>query len=135
MKIKVKKKMNLHELIQWAWENDVRNKTFRSDKVLGQIVRFDENGYLDISNKITAKNETFTVEIEETITEEYKLPEGLAMYKSDNDDLQNIQLKNLSINDAKKYVDELDGKLEAFYMVNSSTDLVLIWKDGRWWNE
>ncbi|EIA5781281.1 hypothetical protein K7N39_001893 [Staphylococcus pseudintermedius] len=29
MKIKVKKEMNLHELIKWAWENDVKGKTFK----------------------------------------------------------------------------------------------------------
>ncbi|EKI4464035.1 hypothetical protein PCV68_001013 [Staphylococcus pseudintermedius] len=127
MKIKVEKEMKLPQLIEWAWENNVNDKVFYGS--LGGKVEF--SSYTHLFTLRVESTETFTVEVEEEITEEYKLPEGLAMYKNDNDDLQNIQLAKLSINDAKKYVDELDGKLEALYMVNSSTDLVLIWKDGE----
>lgn len=74
--IKVNKRMRLDELIKYAWENNIKNKLYYSDS--GQIVKFlgDENyesgwdfGYHD----------SFSVRVEEEITEDTKFDDLYAM--------------------------------------------------------
>lgn len=67
MKIKVKKKMTLPELIQWGWDNKNKNREFYSEN--GKKVIFNSNG--NVKPKVYFKPEdTFTVEVEEEITED-----------------------------------------------------------------
>lgn len=66
--IKTKKEMNLPELIEWIWENEIEYKRFISDCVKGKV-------FVSKYGKITTacgigKTDTFTVEIEEEITED-----------------------------------------------------------------
>lgn len=69
MKIKTKKQMNLPQLIEWAWENDVRNKGFESERT--SRVYFDYDGYLSCTRAMEP-TDTFTVDVEEEITEDTK---------------------------------------------------------------
>lgn len=63
--IKTTKHLKLHELIKYAWENDIRNKSYRSDN--DQFVKFRENGRF-ISAWELGSDVLFTVEVEEEIT-------------------------------------------------------------------
>ena len=65
--IKKNVQLRLDELIKYAWENDIRNKSYRSDN--GQFVKFKENGRF-ISAWGIGSDDLFTVEIEEEITED-----------------------------------------------------------------
>ncbi|UNA87356.1 hypothetical protein L6Q64_05090 [Staphylococcus pseudintermedius] len=49
MKIKVKKKMNFSELLQWAKQNNVKSRTFSSGELV--TVRFDENGNANCTDR------------------------------------------------------------------------------------
>ncbi|WP_196231865.1 hypothetical protein [Staphylococcus delphini] len=74
MKIKTKKEMTLPELIQWAWENDVRDKSYFSENSM-RGVSFDSDGKVSFyfpkfATQHIRQNSIFTVEVEEEITEE-----------------------------------------------------------------
>ncbi|HDU1445857.1 TPA: hypothetical protein REV25_000881 [Staphylococcus pseudintermedius] len=128
MKIKKKVKMNLHELIQWARENNVKGETFTSN--YGRNVKF----YSDVSFNTMEPIyhwDTFTVEAEEEITERTVIPLLLEVYEYDGRLLMDLN-KNLSI---KAVLDEsLDDLLfdpRAFHILNDDYTMTLIWKDGE----
>ncbi|WNM54226.1 hypothetical protein CoNPh17_CDS0030 [Staphylococcus phage S-CoN_Ph17] len=71
--------MTLPELIQWGWKNCITEKAFYSN-LDGGSVYFDMLQNISIEHEI-AVNETFTVEIEESITEETAIPRLLEVRK------------------------------------------------------
>ncbi|WP_210133754.1 hypothetical protein [Staphylococcus sp. GDY8P131P] len=74
MKIKTKKTMNLPQLIEWAWDNGVRNVTFRGLDKKGYVVSISINDKGEFtSDWRVSKNDLFTVEVEEEITEDTHL--------------------------------------------------------------
>ena len=72
MKIKRKVQKNLPQLIEWAWENEIKNKRFiHSDSNPPEYVWVNENSEIEFDeDMILRKNNTFTVEVEEEITED-----------------------------------------------------------------
>ncbi|MDK4100458.1 hypothetical protein O0G41_13135, partial [Staphylococcus pseudintermedius] len=78
MKIKVKKEMNLHQLIQWARENNVKGETFTSN--YGRNVKFYSDGSFNTMEPIYHWD-TFTVKAEEEITERTVIPLLLEVYE------------------------------------------------------
>ncbi|EMN7853149.1 hypothetical protein WAZ04_002465, partial [Staphylococcus pseudintermedius] len=115
MKIKVKKEMNLHQLIQWARENNVKGETFTS--YYGREVKFYSDDSFNTMEPIY-HFDTFTVEAEEEITERTVIPLLVEVYEYDERLLMNLN-KNLSI---KAVLDEsLDDLLydpRAFHILN-----------------
>ncbi|EGQ2995322.1 hypothetical protein O0B03_09735 [Staphylococcus pseudintermedius] len=128
MKIKVKKEMNLHQLIQWARENNVKGETFTS--YYGREVKFYSDDSFNTMEPIY-HFDTFTVEAEEEITERTVIPLLVEVYEYDERLLMNLN-KNLSI---KAVLDEsLDDLLydpRAFHILNDDMTMTLIWKDGE----
>ncbi len=130
-KIKRKVEMTLPKLIEWAWENEVSDKAFYSN-LDGGSVYFDENQTLSIEHEI-AINETFTVEVEEEITEETVIPRLLEVRNL-------IPLKNMGwhyFNSLKSYlhvnhsISQIENRHSiAFYMLNDDMTMTLLWKDG-----
>ncbi|NJI14387.1 hypothetical protein [Staphylococcus agnetis] len=128
VKIKTKREMTLPELIQWGWDNKNKNREFYSEN--GKKVIFNSNG--NVKPKVYFKPEdTFTVEIEEEITEETKLPRLIEMYEYEGNPnthlYKNITIKGL-LNDSQSdplYVPK------AFYMLNDDMTMTLLWKDGE----
>lgn len=74
MKIKTKKHLNLPQLIEWGFNNDVTNQYFRANDARGNIseVYFNVTGLPQFSSMVD-KQDTFTVEVEEEITEDTEL--------------------------------------------------------------
>ena len=70
MKIKTVKKLNLHELIEYVWENGIDNENYYSN--LGNHVSVGVQTLLWM-NSIIGRNDTFTVEVKEDLTEETEL--------------------------------------------------------------
>ena len=66
------KQMRLDELIKYGFENNIKNKVYRSDN--GKSVRFD-SGW-DIGSE-----DLFTVEVEEEITEDTEFEQGVVVLK------------------------------------------------------
>lgn len=131
-KIKHKVEMTLPELIEWAWENEVSDKAFYSN-LDGGSVYFDKIQNLSIEHEI-AINETFTVEVEEEITEETVIPRLLEVRNL-------IPLKNMGwhyFNSLKSYlhvnhsISQIENRHSiAFYMLNDDMTMTLIWRDGK----
>src|SRR5699024_5137052 len=117
--IKTEKEMNLPELIEWGWKNKIKNLAFYSNKDGGSVY-FNKDGVVYVEHEI-AKIETFTVEIEEEITEDTVIPEMLTIYDEGITHLTN----NKSLNDLIK------NNLKSAYIMNDDLRLILIWRDGR----
>ncbi|EGQ3315099.1 hypothetical protein ACEI29_000278 [Staphylococcus pseudintermedius] len=128
MKIKKKVKMNLHELIQWAWENDVKGKTFKSNR--GKKVKFYSIGGFNVLEPIWG-HDTFTVEVEELITERTVIPLFLEVYEYEGE-LVFLPQKEKSIKDLLEESDlEESITTKTLYIINDDGTLMLVWKDGE----
>lgn len=75
VKIKQKKQLNLPQLIEWAWDNNVKNERYRcSDSNPYEYVWINENYDVELDEDMRiSKNDTFTVEVEEEIDEDTHL--------------------------------------------------------------
>lgn len=118
VKIKRKVEMTLPELIEWTWKNDVKEKAFYSN-LDGGSVYFDMVQTVSVEHSI-GKDETFTVEVEEELTEGTKIPEMLEIFQ-DND---GTQWFGNSIEQVK------DDFSREFWLKDGDT-MTLIWKDGE----
>ncbi|MBA8777455.1 hypothetical protein HR081_11300 [Staphylococcus schleiferi subsp. coagulans] len=134
MKIKFKKEMNLPQLIEWAWENDVRSRMFIGSE--DGIVKFGIGGLVTNLEYIDS-DETFKVEVEEEITEETILPRVLRIYSEYYDEIDKTEmasevLENMSINEIKKYTNEdTDNELTSVHLINEDyNELTLLWSGG-----
>ena len=113
--IKVKKKMRLDELIKYAWDNQL-NKIFVSDKGLKNIgITIDSIDLRCLDNGIVSRNDTFTVEVEEEITEDTVFRWIVEV----NEERLWTQMDG-SINDVKDNMSKsiyalIDGKLELIW--------------------
>ncbi|MDW3828436.1 hypothetical protein QI334_03530 [Staphylococcus saprophyticus] len=126
MKIKTKKQLNLPQLIEWAWNNDVKHRVFQSNPNFDGVtykLGFDIGGDLYFEEPLTPTL-LFTVEVEEEITEETKL-DGLVELGNDGAGEDFFFSRGLSINDCK------DEFTRAFYILNDDLTMTLIWRDGR----
>lgn len=117
-KVKVEKNMNLLELIDWAWKNGVKEKAFYSN-IDGGSLYFDMAQTVSIEHLIT-KDETFTVEVEEELTEDTKIPEMLEIF-------QDNYGKQWFGNSIEQVKDDLSRE---FWLKDGDT-MTLIWKDGE----
>lgn len=130
-KIKRKVEMTLPKLIEWAWENEVSDKAFYSN-LDGGSVYFDKIQNLSIEHEI-AINETFTVEVEEEVTEETQIYRLLELkdsftFKDGGWKDLNIMKSNMYGNQSISEVKNDESK--KFYMLNEDDTMSLIWKDG-----
>lgn len=135
VKINTKKKMNLIELINWAFENDVHCKSYITNDEDGNVseVTFDVCGIPRFSSMVS-KEDTFTVEVEEEITKETELPKYLEIYahKSLGYGDENISIgKNQSIKEILKENKKYSTITKAIHLINDDGTHTLIWKDGE----
>ena len=126
MKIKTKKQLTLPQLIEWAWNNPelAKSKLYltKEHDEYSPYVQFSVDGYgVKTSQPITNKD-TFTVEVEEEITEDTRLDKLIVRYR--NDDIYIFPQER--IDDFKN-----DSSIVAFYIPNDDLTLTLIWRDGK----
>lgn len=121
MKIKTKKQLNLPQLIEWAMKNDMHERSFCGDRY-GDAVHFDENE--DILCDHVSSTETFTVEVEEEITEDTALDK---LYHTTT--LSRIVESGCST--IKSTLEHSTVEPIAFYMLNDDLTMTLIWRDGK----
>lgn len=123
MKIKTKKQLNLPQLIEWAFENNVRNQSFLTydSEGIASEVHFDIRGLPKFSS-MTDKYDLFTVEVEEEITEDTVIPEMLTIYFNGDSHIHN----NKRLNDLNTTY-----HIKSAYIMNDDLRLILIWRDGK----
>ncbi|WP_226385977.1 hypothetical protein [Staphylococcus sp. Marseille-Q1834] len=130
-KIKRKVEMTLPELIEWAWENEVSDKAFYSN-LDGGSVYFDKIQNLSIEYEI-AINETFTVEVEEDITEEtqiYRLLELRDSFKFKDGGWKDLNILKSYIYSNRSISEVKNEHSVAIYILNDDMTITLLWKDG-----
>ena len=124
--IKRKVEMNLPQLIEWGFKNDIKEKSFIAYECVGDQrheVHFNALGIPKFSAFIKKSN-TFTVEIEEQIDENTELTALVEL--SSRGLLGNTRLYRYhSINDV------IDNQSVAFYILNDDQTMDLIWKNGK----
>lgn len=127
--IKRKVEMNLPQLIEWAWENEIKNERFiHSDSNPPEYVWVNENSEIEFDeDMILRKSDLFTVEVEEPITEDtvidnlIEINELIDFRKEGL--LGGVRLyKNSSINKVE------NDKSVAYYIMNDDLEMTLIWK-------
>ena len=125
MKIKTKKQLNLPQLIEWAWENDVRGQLFPTDQNQEAGIYIATNRDLMMNNADYIKyNNTFTVEVEEEITEDTVFVNLIHIYVNPEDIKFSVVQKNVPIK-CVKHDDYL--RTLAFYILNDDLTMTLIW--------
>ena len=127
--IKRKVEMNLPQLIEWAWDNNIKNERYRcSDIIPYEYVWINENYDVELDDNMRiSKNDTFTVEVVEEITEDTVFDNLIEInelidFKKEGL-LGGVRLyKNSSINQVE------NDKSVAYYIMNDDLEMTLIWK-------
>lgn len=127
MKIKRKVQKNLPQLIEWAWDNDVKNKRYRRSKEIPyDYVWINEHSDVELDEDMSvSKQDTFTVTTEEKITEETHLD---YLYALTNDDEKEIhRCMNFTIRNASMVI----GRNDLTFFTLVGNDLVKIYENGK----
>lgn len=113
--IKTKKEMNLPELIEYIAETEYKTESYTSN---------DNGAVLGVGllkgifiNGTIFPNHTFTVEIEEEITEDTEIPKLYMRHNNDHID----ECYGMSISKFDK------SRVKAFYVPNDDKTMTLIW--------
>ena len=121
VKIKRKVEMTLPELIEWGFKNEIKNTEFVSNFFKKKSVIFNLSGWAEFSDEYAyLPEDTFTVEVEEEITEEtvfkrfYEYTKGQSFMIYEDTSISKIK----------------DEVSKEFWMKDGNT-LTLIWKDGE----
>lgn len=117
MKIKRKVQKTLPQLIEWAWDNDVKGENFPTDQNEEAGIYFATNSDFMMNNADYIRyNNTFTVEVEEEITED---TEFKSMVELTTDDLFGVW-KHASISKwknehSKEFHAYIDGEFKCIW--------------------
>ena len=134
MKIKRKVQKNLPQLIEWLLKSGHRDYIASSD--MGNTVTLSRYGAIQFSHGTFFPEETFTVEVEEEITEDTVIPKLLTTFKKiylkDDFGYQRVRIDEdfkiqLMLNKAESHRE----KIETLHMVNDDGTHTLLWRDGR----
>lgn len=121
MKIKTKKQFTLPQLIQWAWENDVKNIQYVCDNFRSKSVNFNQMGWAEFSSEFSYNpDDVFTVTAEKEITEETTF---------DNIVEINTHGEHFLWNNSK-IANIIDYESEEFHAY-IDREFRLIWRDGK----
>lgn len=124
VKYTVTEEMTLPELIEWAWENDVKNKYFYGGERYADEVYFDGNGAFHLKSYFITKSQTFSVEVEKEINEKIVVPHLIECARvAERENFYHHENKSINLME-----DELS---KAFYILNDDHSLTLLWKDGE----
>lgn len=135
MKIKRKVQKNLPQLIEWGFKNDVTGAMFSDDRVEAKRIRFEVGILVSIHGDIH-KGDTFTVEVEETLTKDTVFPSLTVVRKqyfaSGNSTVNVTKINNKSIN-ALIGKQPLNSTFEykEVYLMDEDKLGQCIWRDGK----
>ena len=123
--IKRKVEMNLPQLIEWLWIN--KKSAYKVMSNMNGVVKLEPYGLITFSSGDFYPEETFTVEVEEEITEDTVIDNLIEInelidFKKEGL-LGGVRLyKNSSINQVE------NDKSVAYYIMNDDLEMTLIWK-------
>ena len=118
MKIKTKKEMNLPQLIEWLLESGKSECIVISN--MNNIVQLEPYGVIRFSQEKFYPEETFTVEVEEVVTEKTKFELMIEITDSYPNCLwEEASVEDWKDEDSKEFHAYIDGEFK------------LIWRDGK----
>ena len=134
MKIKTKKQFTLPQLIEWLLKSGYCNYTANSN--MGNIVTLSRYGAIQFSHGTFFPEETFTVEVEEEITEDTRIPKLMTTFKKTtlkgDFGYQRVRIdENYKIKLMLKRAEAHRESVETLHIVNEDGTHTLIWKDGK----
>ena len=116
MKIKRKVEMNLPQLIEWAWDNNVKDKNLLADNNVTPLRISIGGEFIFDNNYIYSKNHTFTVEVEEEITEDTEFE---SMVEVTTDNLfavwENASISTWKYEHSKEFHAYIDGEFKLIW--------------------
>lgn len=128
VKIKQKKTLNLSQLIEWGFNNpkEVESKIYltKEHDKYSPYVQFSVDGYGVRTSQSINNKDTFTVEVEEEITEDTFL-DNLVEFADFGCGEKSFFAKGSTIKESDNF------SSKAFYILNDDLTLTLIWKEGR----
>ncbi|MCG2493206.1 hypothetical protein K4Q40_02755 [Staphylococcus epidermidis] len=125
-KIKRKVEMTLPQLIEWGFKNNIKNREFSRNHKYFKPVVFNSCGYVDFRDDYAySPEDTFTVEVEEEITEDTVFPVLVKVIENVVKEIKVISYYNASINSSKSQNETL-----SYHILNDDGTMTLIWKDG-----
>ena len=138
MKIVTKKQLNLSQLIEWVWENEIKNTMCRrSNRRVFEYIWVNENSDIEFNEEMVfKKDDIFEVKIEEEITEDVEIPKLMTTFKKtylkDDFGYQRVRIDEkypikLMLNRAEAHGE----KIETLHMVNDDGTHTLLWRDGE----
>ncbi|ELH0989226.1 hypothetical protein Q9917_001861 [Staphylococcus pseudintermedius] len=128
MKIKLTKEFKLLELFEYIKKNEIADKVFFDNKGKGKVVVGDDRYLYMTDLNLT---DTFTVEVEEEITERTIIPNLLEVYEYE-EKLNFLHQKEKTIKDLLEESDlEENITTKTLYIINDDGTLTLIWKEGE----
>lgn len=135
--IKTKKEMNLPELIEWGFRNNIENESYKTNDAEGYELYFDAYGTPRFSSLVN-KNDIFAVEIEEEITEVTVMPKLLTIFKSNPLKLQDDRGKQRAFVHSSESIQYILNKaksqrenIDTIHIINDDNTHTLIWKNGK----
>ena len=138
VKIKRKVEKNLPQLIEWAWENEIKNERFiHSDSNPPEYVWVNENSEIEFDeDMILRKSDLFTVEAEEELTEDTVIPKLLTTFETINVKnkvrYQRVRIdENYTIKLMLNITEVHREPVETLHIVNDDGTHTLIWRDGK----
>ncbi|MCM5673540.1 hypothetical protein [Staphylococcus hominis] len=135
VKIKRKVEMTLPELIEWGFKNEIKNTEFVSNFFEKKSVIFNLSGWAEFSDEYAyLPEDTFTVEVEEEITKETKLPKFLVVFLNmsiSNYIERSLIEENQSIKEILQENKNCSLITKAIHLINDDGTHTLIWKDGE----
>lgn len=122
VKIKTKKQLSLPQLIEWGSKNGIIGKRYSCNEYEDKGVYFNSFGKIEFDNEYSySANNTFTIEVEEDVTEDTVFSELVGLRADDS----YWKYENTCINDFNLEV------INAIYIPNDDLTMTLIWKDGK----
>ena len=132
--IKRKVEMNLPQLIEWLWKS--KKSVYKVTSNMNGVVKLEPYGLITFSSGDFYPEETFTVEVEEIVTEETVIPKLLTTFKKTylkyDFGYQRVRIDEdykvqLMLNKAEAHREEI----ETLHMVNDDGTHTLLWHDGK----
>lgn len=132
--ITTKKILDFAELVQWAFDNPnkvIGKSIFPDNRISGEIY-FAANGGVVFHDKFHAKDDTFTLEVEEEITEETEVPLLLEVRNNLPTDISTVAHRNEKISRIlDKKLDRVGIITMTIHKINEDGTTTLLWtKEG-----
>ena len=134
MKIKTKKQLNLPQLLEWLLNS--KYSSYIAFSNMGNYVQLEEYGALSFSDEKFYPEETFTVEVEEEITEDTVIPKLMTTFRKtclkNGTGYQRVRIdENYSIKLMLNKAEAHSEPVETLHIVNDDRTHTLVWRDGK----